>query len=130
MVGGDDPHGQCTDPGQERAVVEAGQHRWPARRAHPDQELGAGAGELGEERGAVEAAVGQDQYVGSEPGQQAARVVGLPGRGRSNTAPSRARVPVSTRVISSTAGYPVTPSAARILPSQHRFGPVSGGRAP
>jgi len=35
-------------------------------------------------------------------------------------------VPVSTSVISSTTGYPVAPLVARILPSQHRFRPVSG----
>ena len=35
-------------------------------------------------------------------------------------------MPVSARVISSTAGYPVTPSEALIFPSQARFRPVSG----
>ena len=41
-------------------------------------------------------------------------------------APSRPRVPVSTRVISRNVGYPAQPIRYRILPIQDRFRSVSG----
>jgi hypothetical protein len=46
--------------------------------------------------------------------------------GGPKTAPIIARVPVSHKVISSTAGYPVTPRTAFSLPSQDRLRAVSG----
>ena len=46
--------------------------------------------------------------------------------GAPNTAPSSARVPVSTTVINLITGYPVVPSEARSLPSQDRLRSVSG----
>ena len=46
--------------------------------------------------------------------------------GGPNTAPISARVPVSHKVISSTAGYPVTPRTAFSFPSHARFRSVSG----
>ena len=67
---------------QERAVLEARQHRQATVAAQPDQVVGAGGGELGEEVGGVEAAVGQHQHVRPEQPEKPARVVGLPDRGR------------------------------------------------
>ncbi len=78
----DDPHGQLADPGQERAIIQPGQHRQPAAGAQPDQELGAGGGDLGQERGGVEAPVGQHQHVRPQQVQQLAGVIGLAGGGR------------------------------------------------
>jgi hypothetical protein len=49
-----------------------------------------------------------------------------PSAGVPNAAPISARVPVSHKVISWMTGYPVTPSAAFIFPSQLRFRGVSG----
>ena len=81
-VGADDPHDVSAEARQERAVLEARQHRQATVAAQPDQVVGAGGGELGEEVGGVEAAVGQHQHVRPEQPEKPACVVGLPDRGR------------------------------------------------
>ena len=78
-VGGDDPHGQLTGARQVRAVVEPGQYGQLAVVAQPGQELGAGAGQVGEKRLGVEPAVNQHQHVGAQQRQQPSRVIDFAG---------------------------------------------------
>jgi hypothetical protein len=67
----DDAYGQSLQVGQEGAVGQVGQHRWPAGGLAAHQEPCSGRVDLGEERGGVEGPVEQNNHVGLEQAQQA-----------------------------------------------------------
>lgn len=76
------------------------QHRRAAVGVQPDQELGPGRGDFAQEVPAVKAAVHQHQHGGIQQGSRLPAQVISPWPVDPDTAPSSARVPVSTSVMS------------------------------
>jgi hypothetical protein len=98
-LGGYDADLHPADDGGEGPVGEVAEHGRAAAGVQPDQELGAGAGDVGEEVPGVEAPVHQDQHRLVQQVQQLAAQSSPPVAVLPNAAPSRARLPVSARTM-------------------------------